>query len=353
MERGTTIESRRAEKSKITANWIMRMRECLSDAEQQRYLMDALHSAGITDGDLAERRNIEQHQLDRALQLVLRRVPDISLRMFSRAELADLGVMGYAAINSGTVGRAMRFLYHYHELTSDRYIDTMTVDDDVVRVSPLPRMSHMHDFKNIAEDSLAGNWRTLGLLIGDDLDPSSASVHFDFEAPDYERTFREVFSCAVHFNAERNELVFPAAWLQHPIASGNETMADVCTAMCERLLGAGESLRSTQQVVRRLLLSRPGRRMYRLEEAAAELNLSTTQLRKRLYRAGTSYKKLVLDTRMALARHYLNDTNLAVQEIAYLLDYSQAAPFSRAFKAFYGQSPEQAREAVLDRGAKM
>jgi len=56
---------------------------------------------------------------------------------------------------------------------------------------------------------------------------------------------------------------------------------------------------------------------------------------------------------MALARHYLNDTNLAVQEIAYLLDYSQAAPFSRAFKAFYGQSPEQAREAVLDRGAKM
>jgi len=353
VESAITMESRRAEQSKITANWIMRMRECLSDSDQQQYLSDALLSAGITEGDLAERRNIEQQQLDRALELVLRKVPDISLRMFSRAELSDLGVMGYAAINSDTVGRAMRFLYHYHELTSDRYVDTMTIDGDLARVSPLPRMAHIHDFRNVAEDSLAGNWRTLGLLIGEDLDPTRASVNFDFQAPEYEATFYEVFGCPVNFGADRNELVFPAAWLQRPIASGNQTMADVCTAMCERLLGAGEASRSTQQIVRRLLLSRPGRRMYRLEEAAAELNLSTAQLRKRLYRAGTSYKKLVLEIRMALARHYLEDTNLAIQEIAYLLDYSQAAPFSRAFKSYFGQSPEQARQRASDGGAKM
>ena len=353
VESDITMQSRRAEKSKITANWIMRMRECLSDSDQQQYLSDALLSAGITEGDLAERRYIEQQQLDRALELVVRKVPDISLRMFSRAELSDLGVMGYAAINSDTVGRAMRFLYRYHELTSDRYIDTLTIDGDIARVAPLPRMAHMQNFTNIAEDSLAGNWRTLGLLIGDDLDPTKANVNFVFQAPDYERTFYEVFDCPVNFNAERNELAFPTAWLQRPVASGNQTMADVCTAMCERLLGAGEASRGTQQVVRRLLLSRPGRRMYRLDEAAAELNLSTAQLRKRLYRAGTSYKKLVLEIRMALARHYLNDTNLAIQEIAYLLDYSQAAPFSRAFKSYYGQSPEQAREAAMDGGTKM
>ncbi|MDH3553325.1 MAG: AraC family transcriptional regulator, partial [Gammaproteobacteria bacterium] len=227
------MESRRAEQSKITANWIMRMRECLSDSDQQQYLMDALLSAGITEGDLAERRNIEQQQLDRALELVVRKVPDISLRMFSRAELSDLGVMGYAAINSDTVGRALRFLYQYHELTSDRYVDTMTVDGDVARVSPLPRMAHMHDFRNIAEDSLAGNWRTLGLLIGGDLDPTRASANFDFQAPEYEATFYDVFGCPVNFGADRNELVFPAAWLKRPIASGNQTMADVCTAMCE------------------------------------------------------------------------------------------------------------------------
>ena len=79
-------------------------------------------------------------------------------------------------------------------------------------------------------------------------------------------------------------------------------------------------------------------------EAAAALHLSPGQLRKRLYRAGTTYKKIVLEIRMSLARHYLQDTALPVQEIAYLLDYSQPAPFSRAYKAHFGISPEHHRQ---------
>ena len=36
-----------------------------------------------------------------------------------------------------------------------------------------------------------------------------------------------------------------------------------------------------------------------------------------------------------------------------LLNYSQAAPFGRAFKACFGQSPEQARETVAGWEPKM
>lgn len=84
----------------------MRMRECLLENDQRQYLSEALQSADIADRDIAERRNINQHQLDHALKHVRRKVPDISLRMFARAELSDLGLMGYAAINIDTVGRA-------------------------------------------------------------------------------------------------------------------------------------------------------------------------------------------------------------------------------------------------------
>ena len=85
--------------------------------------------------------------------------------------------------------------------------------------------------------------------------------------------------------------------------------------------------------------------MPRLEEAAGQLLLSPNQLRKRLYRSGTTYKALVLKTRMELARHYLLDTHLSVQEIAYLLDYATPAPFSRAFKQYFGLAPEYFRQA--------
>jgi AraC-like DNA-binding protein len=85
--------------------------------------------------------------------------------------------------------------------------------------------------------------------------------------------------------------------------------------------------------------------MLRLEEAADALLLSTARLRKRLYRAGTSYKQIVLEVRMALALHYLESTPLTVQEVAFLLDYSQPGPFSRAFKKYYGYPPSDVRRS--------
>lgn len=343
---GLTLKSSHSEKSKIAANWIARMRQSMTEGDEPQILADALRNARITPSHLDGRLHLEQAQLDAVVSYTLRFVPDITLRMFARAELTDLGVVGYAAINSDTVGKAMTFLYRYHELTSDRYIDNLTVEDDLAIVSAVPLMSHLQDFKNITEDSFAGNWRTLNLLLGDAVDYSKARIFFNFPQPDYVSSYREAFACPYEFDAERSELTFPAKWLSQPIASANQTMADVCTAMCERLLGAGGASRETSQIVRRLLLSRPGRRMYRLDEAAAELRLSTSQLRKRLYRAGTSYKALVLETRMALAKHYLEDTDLAIQEIAYLLDYSQPAPFSRAFKTFYGVSPDNSRSEL-------
>ena len=342
-ELDSSPDYRQSQASSIATAWIARMRQAMSEGDEPQIFIDALRAARITPSHLDGRLNLEHRQVDKAVSYVVRLVPDISLRMFARAELSDLGVIGYAAINSKTFGRAMDILYHYHELTSDRYIDTLTVEGDLAIISPIPIMSHIQNLKNIAEDSFAGNWIAFKVLLGDTVDYGNAKMFLSFPEPDYERTYREVFPWPYEFDSERNEVQFPAEWLTYPVATANQPMADICTAMCERLLGVGISSRETSQMVRRLLLSRPGKRMYRLEEAAAELRLSTSQLRKRLYRAGTSYKKLVLEIRMALAKHYLEDTNLPIQEIAYLLDYSQAAPFSRAFKSYFGVSPDHSR----------
>jgi len=124
---------------------------------------------------------------------------------------------------------------------------------------------------------------------------------------------------------------------------GSGALSQVYAGMCERVLGPGDGNSDTAQIVRRLLLTRSGRHMPRLEEAAVQLRMSPGQLRKRLYRAGTTYKKLVLEIRMELAQRYLRDTTLSVQEIAYLLDYATPAPFSRAFKLHCGNAPDHFR----------
>ena len=339
-----TDASRDEEESRIVANWLKRLRSCLTD-EQDPLFYQALKEVGIGPGDLEGGHSIHQAQLDSVLLLVRREVPDITLRLFARAEVLDLGLIGYAAINSGTLGKALEVMYAYHSLASDRYLDQLEVHQDRAVVYPAPLPGYLDDYQNIAEDSLAGNWRSLQILLGEAADSGKIDLHFDFPQPAYIETYHQVFGPNCHFNQERSELRFPKAWLEVPINRSGGGLSQVFTAMCERILGPGETRADTSEMVQRLLLSRSGRNMLRLEEAAEQLLLSPNQLRKRLYRAGTTYKALVLKTRMELARHYLLDTHLSVQEIAYLLDYSTPAPFSRAFKQYYGLAPEYYRQA--------
>ncbi len=335
--------TREAEESRIAANWLQRISNLLPQ-EQQPLFQRALNQAGVSHYDLERLEHLHQHQLDSVVRSLLPEIPDLTLRLFARAEILDLGLVGYAAINSGSVGKALKVMYQYHGLASDRYEDNLEMDGDTALIFPTPLPGYSDDFQNIVEDSFSGNWRALQVLLGPRADPQRIKLKFEHPAPAYVATYHEVFGPNCQFEQPLTELRFPAAWLELPVNHGSGALSQVYTAICERVLGPGESGRDTPQMVRRLLLSRPGRRMLRLEEAAEQLRLSGGQLRKRLYRAGTSYKTLVLEIRMELARHYLLESRLSIQEIAYLLDYSTPAPFSRAFKLYFGMAPEYFRE---------
>ena len=43
------------------------------------------------------------------------------------------------------------------------------------------------------------------------------------------------------------------------------------------------------------------------------------------------------------AARYLSDSTLAIGEVAYLIGYSEPAPFHRAFKRWYGMTPDAFR----------
>jgi AraC-like DNA-binding protein len=340
----TDIPSRQEEESRIVANWLRRIQEILRKGPPNLFLR-AIERAGLTGADMASGENLSHSHLDVVIDFIRQQVPDLTLRMLKTSELLDLGLMGYAALSSGTVGNGLKVMLRYQELTSDRYTEATAKEDGYFCIRPIPRWQHVAQLRNIAEDCLGGNWRVFELLLGPEADLRGASAHFAFPEPAYSDAYYDVFKpCVVRFDAEKTELRIPHKWLALPVGTANIVMSGVTAAVCERMLGPGRGTRmDTSRAVRRLLLSRPGKRMLRLEEAANELLMSTAQLRKRLYRAQTSYKNIVLETRMGLARHYLESTPLSIQEIAFLLDYAQPGPFSRAFKKYYGFPPRNVR----------
>ena len=338
------IQSRRQEESQIVVKWLGRVQECLADKSPTLF-EEALHRTRLSREQLNSGEGLTHEHFDTVVDYVRRQYPDITFCFMSRLELLDLGMLGYAVLSCPTVGKGLAIMARYQELTSDRFTEQNLDEDDYRIIRPLPTWGHLNEDESIAEDCFGGNWQAIRLMMGPDADYQGAAVYLDYEPPAYRALYEKFFSpCTVHFNAGRTELKIPSDWLRRPIKTANIMMSDVTAAVCERLLGPGRNSRvDTVRAVRRRLLNRPGKRMLRLQEAADEMHMSTAQLRKRLYRAGTSYKSIVLEVRMALARHYLESTHLSIQEIAYLLDYTQPGPFSRAFKKYFGQPPNTIR----------
>ena len=341
------IPSRGQEENRIVVKWLNRLHDCVREMPGNLF-SEAVNRCGVSRHQLQSGEGLTHEHFDRIADTLGRKVPDLTFRFFMEVELTDLGMLGYAVISCPTVGKALALLSRYLELTSDRFTEKHSLRDGFYVIQPQPTWRHFDADVSIAEDCLAGNRRAISLILGPDADLSGATASFAYPAPAHAEAYRAFFApVRVVFDAEITELCIPEAWLDFPVSTANIIMSDVTSAICERMLGIGSrSHIDTPRAVRRLLLSRPGQHMLRLEEAAEELRMSTAQLRKRLYRAGTSFKNIVLEVRMALASHYLESTHLSVQEIAYLLDYSQPGPFSRAFKKYHGYSPSHLRNSA-------
>jgi AraC-like DNA-binding protein len=76
---------------------------------------------------------------------------------------------------------------------------------------------------------------------------------------------------------------------------------------------------------------------------AARLGLSLPTLHRRLRAAGTSWRGLLDDHRMAAAARMLRETSRSVADVALAVGYAESASFSRAFTRHFGKSPRERR----------
>ena len=86
--------------------------------------------------------------------------------------------------------------------------------------------------------------------------------------------------------------------------------------------------------------------MVSAETVADHLRMSARTLSRRLADEGTSHKAILDELRADLARRYLEDAELAISEVAFLLGFSEPSAFHRAFKRWTGQTPSQFRKGA-------
>ena len=80
-----------------------------------------------------------------------------------------------------------------------------------------------------------------------------------------------------------------------------------------------------------------------MPQIATMLNLSPRTFRRRLDEEGQSFQKLLDQVRAEHATRYLQNTRLPLSTIAYMVSFSDASNFRRAFIKWTGMPPSRVR----------
>ena len=155
--------------------------------------------------------------------------------------------------------------------------------------------------------------------------------------------YQNLFGGKVHFNANQTAVLFPAAWLERPIAGADAKRRSQLEARLKALSRAGEL--DIVSRLRRELRVGLLRREISGDQMAEQLGLSRRTLHRRLDEHGVTFQQIQDEVRCEFARQLLLNTRLSIAKIGMIVCYTEAGVFTRAFTRWTGMSPSGWREA--------
>lgn len=132
-------------------------------------------------------------------------------------------------------------------------------------------------------------------------------------------------------------LRYPTSWLE--IAT---MVVEPASGVTEVAFPAPNTINLVEQT-RRILQRRIADPEFGIPETAAALGMSVRTLQSGLRNAGTNLSDTRQDIRRMLATEWLQTTDMKIAEIAASLGYTSSSNFTRAFRAWTGQSPGEFR----------
>jgi AraC-like DNA-binding protein len=152
------------------------------------------------------------------------------------------------------------------------------------------------------------------------------------------------FNAPVEFDAPRYAMSFEREGMLRVLPTGNPELVLSAEQMLRDYLArmdrADVVARARKLIAERLTSGEP-----LAGDVARELAASPRTLQRRLNESGTSFAKLLDQTRRELAVEYLRDPENTVEETAFLVGFAETASFNRAFRRWTGNSPTAFRHA--------
>jgi AraC-like DNA-binding protein len=198
----------------------------------------------------------------------------------------------------------------------------------------------------VAMFGLAAYHRLLGWLAHTEI--PLTGVALNFPPVREQRAFNELLQLEPEFDQPGNSISFAAHFLDYPIVRSFGELSQLLALFPFDLLPpdyGSQSLAERTRAATSAALAR-GERSPPLGRIANMFGLSVPTFRRRLADEKASLTAIRAQCQRKLASHLLSETNMTVKEVAYRVQFADAATFRRAFRNWTGQSPQSYRSAV-------
>jgi AraC-like DNA-binding protein len=270
--------------------------------------------------------------------------PVLSLHAAEACPLGAYKVIDYMAANAGTVGEAFRCASRYFWLINTAIRLPIDESGDPVEFGVEDESGPAGVSRAYAEYCFAAF--VLHVRGATGVDFPLRRVTFVHRAPPDVSEHERIFGCPVRFEAEHNRLAIDRRDWDTPTPGADPGVLQVLTEHADLLLQKLPQAPDLVERTRRAIGGRLRGGDSSLESVARELGTSARSLQRHLNDLGYSYNALADEVRAATARLYLEQPDIAIAEIAYLLGFSDPSTFNRAFKRWTGQTPARARASL-------
>jgi AraC-like DNA-binding protein len=188
------------------------------------------------------------------------------------------------------------------------------------------------------QESILVIWHRLGSwLIGQPAELIGAE--FSYPEPAHGDEYRHIFHCPLAFGADETALTFDKRFLNAPVIRDKSEMRQFLKTSPADLLSRPDESNTFTGRIRALIGRDLSQSLPDFEWIAAELNTSPQTLRRRLKQENTSFQEIKDLLRRDMAIYYLSRPDLAINDIAFRVGFTEPSTFHRAFKKWTGVTP--------------
>jgi len=273
--------------------------------------------------------------------------PSIGLLLGTETKTERFHPIGLAALSSENFGSAIDQMARYKQLTCPEEI-LQEKNDEEWSIQFRWLLADEVEPPVLIECCFAWVLSTARVGTGTRISP----VRVEFVQPRaHVKTIERHFGCPVVCGTPRNAIIFRATDANRPFVTRNAELLGILAPQFDEELKEENGDENFIERVRIAIQQRLTGRRPTIEDIADALHISSRTLQRRLQDQGSSFQRVLEEARHQLARHYLNNSVLELNEAAYLLGYEDGNSFVRAFRTWEGVPPARWREQQRARAA--